>query len=419
MEFQLSKQRKDPKTMSVEELDEYITQNRKHKKDSSLNTSINSTSSYNNFLQNKQKEGKSTQQNNQSNQIESESYSNAILSLKDKIDYLEGELVKEKRYSDSLKKELFQQKELYENEILYLSHLKSELERELSFTNNENIKKEENFQKKLSQINKEKSYFESNCLVLQKEKEKHIETNALEQDDLKDRVCELEKLNNQKESLLREASNELSNFERLFYEMNQDLGNVRNENEGLKVKVNELERKVKVYEKEKKENERKERREKEKKDKDMRISKNKNMKYKEIDDKFNRLSNSKIGKSIEKTKSTSKSKSKIKDYIKKEINPQFKNKNNTNQSQNEMISRYNYNNYNNNKSHLIDYNNKVYSNKSISNSSRMVDVGYKHEEENINNELFNLERSNAELTRNLKTILTKINVSLYKNYINI
>ena len=513
-----NQKRKDPKSMTVEELDEYISRNKKFGNSglnnaNSLNTSINSNNSFynkgrlnfnytrkndnekdnkndrlkseekipvdtnhnndiyeytygNNEKTNNQKitenskisqfyeQNKEIKENKENKEIISDSYQKAMRSLQDRIDYLEKELSDQRNEYALLEKESIDHKDTFRKEIGKLKLTNSSLQENIKLLKNENEQIVNEFQEQIKKIINERNYLESSNLLLEKEKERHLEQNAIEQDDLKENIKQLTLDIDKKNKLLKETSNELAHLQSVFNQLNSDINNLKYENQELR---NEISSNLSYQEAEF--NQIRDNHDNEK----NQIIKEYNLlikKYKELEIKFitsNKITKQSVQSSqnIQGVKVKSKSKEiknniDIKPLSKKPITSNFnqvkitnkntnnkltgrtnstsksKVKNNGKKRENEVKSILPKGNKLKNKSvekSIVTFeekkdnqnNNLLFSN--VYKSSHDNNPKYQSDQDVLSNQLFDLERSNAELTRNLKNILTKINVSFKLNYL--
>lgn len=507
--------RKDPKSMTVEELDEYISRNKKFGNSglnnaNSLNTSINSNNSFynkgrlnfnytrkndndkdnkNDRLKSEEKHHADTsnhnndiyeytygnnektnnhkitensklsqfyEQSKENKEIISDSYQKAMKSLQDRIDFLEKELSDQRNEYTSLEKESIDQKDTFRKEIGKLKLTNSTLQENIKLLKNENEQIVTEFQEQIKKIINERNYLESSNLLLEKEKERHLEQNAIEQEELKENIKQLSLDVDKKNMLLNETSNELAHLQSVFNQLNNDINKLKYENQELR---NEISSNLSYQEAEF--NQIRDNHDNEK----NQIIQEYNLlikKYKDLETKFN--TNNKITKlnvqtsqncqNIHGVKLKSKSKEiknnlDKKSLLKKPITPNLnqvkiinKSTNNkltgrTNSTSKSKVKTTGKNRDNQMKSKLpqgsklknksVEKNIVTFEEKkdnhnnhllfsNVYKSSNDSNQKYQSDQDVLSNQLFDLERSNAELTRNLKNILTKINVSLINLY---
>ena len=506
--------RKDPKSMTVEELDEYISRNRKFGNSSltnanSLNTSINSNNSFcnkgrlnfyytrkndndknskNERLKSGEKNPVDTNHNyiyeytygniektnsqkitdnskinlfyehskeiKENKEVDSDSYHKALRSLQDRIHYLEKELSDQRNEYALLEKESIDQKDTFRKEIAKLKLTNSSLQENTKLINVKNEQVIAEFKEQIKKINNERNYLESSNLLLEKEKEMHLEQNALEQDDLKENIKQLTLDIDKKNKMLNETSNELVHLQNVYHQLNNDINNLKYENQELRNEIssnlsyqeaelnqirdnhnNEKNQIVKEYNiliKRYKELEvkfitsnkiaKQEVQSRQNilgvkvKSKSKEIKNNldtKSLSKKPITSNFNQvkiinkiINNKLTGRTNSTSKSKVKNNGKKRENIEKSIYPQGNKLKNKSVERSIATFEEKKDNYSN---HLMFSN--VYKSNHDSNPKCHSD------QDALSNTLFDLERSNAELTRNLKNILTKINVSFNKLFI--
>ena len=359
--------RKDPKQMSMEELDDYINRNQKNnlnkKKDLNnlcdMNFENNNNENNNNFfLSSNLKENLSPNLPISNNHNDNEIY---IRDLERKINDLQTK-------NDELQKNFMQLSELLEKERQQHQNeiLNYRTENEQKF-----IKDNSKLLKELNDLKFQNSLNLTNLNILNSEKERHLEQNLINKDFYEKQIKDLTDENNELKNEIKENT---KNFQNLINQQHIKLENDYN------IQIKTYKDIIKKYELDK-----------------QNIIKKYENKIKELQVKLNRYERDKniLGRSLSKGKITKKSKSKekVRKLSQKKLN----------------LSLYS-SDFNSNYS-----NNNLYTfqpiNESFNNSFGSC-VSFRQQDytlTNINDNIFNIERNIADLKHNHNQLVEKLN----------
>ena len=359
--------RKDPKQMSMEELDDYINRNQKNnlKKKKDLNNlcdmnfeNNNNENNNNFFLSSNLKENLSPNLPISNNHNDNEIY---IRDLERKINDLQTK-------NDELQKNFMQLSELLEKERQQHQNeiLNYRTENEQKF-----IKDNSKLLKELNDLKFQNSLNLTNLNILNSEKERHLEQNLINKDFYEKQIKDLTDENNELKNEIKENT---KNFQNLINQQHIKLENDYN------IQIKTYKDIIKKYELDK-----------------QNIIKKYENKIKELQVKLNRYERDKniLGRSLSKGKITKKSKSKekVRKLSQKKLN----------------LSLYS-SDFNSNYS-----NNNLYTfqpiNESFNNSFGSC-VSFRQQDytlTNINDNIFNIERNIADLKHNHNQLVEKLN----------
>ena len=358
--------RKDPKQMSMEELDDYINRNQKNnlnkKKDLNnlcdMNFENNNNENNNNFfLSSNLKENLSPNLPISNNHNDNEIY---IRDLERKINDLQTK-------NDELQKNFMQLSELLEKERQQHQNeiLNYRTENEQKF-----IKDNSKLLKELNDLKFQNSLNLTNLNILNSEKERHLEQNLINKDFYEKQIKDLTDENNELKNEIKENT---KNFQNLINQQHIKLENDYN------IQIKTYKDIIKKYELDK-----------------QNIIKKYENKIKELQVKLNRYERDKniLGRSLSKGKiKKSKSKEKVRKLSQKKLN----------------LSLYS-SDFNSNYS-----NNNLYTfqpiNESFNNSFGSC-VSFRQQDytlTNINDNIFNIERNIADLKHNHNQLVEKLN----------
>ena len=362
---ELSK-RKDPKQMSMEELDDYINRNQKNSLNKKINlcdmnfdNNNNNNENNNFFLSSNLKENLSPNLPISNNNNNNEIY---IRELESKINELQTK-------NEELQKNFMQLSELLEKER---KQHQSEIINYRSENEQKFIKDNSKLLKELNELKFQNSLNLTNLNILNSEKERHLEQNLINKDYYEKQIKDLTEENNELKNEIKENT---KNFQNLINQQHIKLENDYN------IQIKTYKDIIKKYEL----------------DKQNLIKKYEN-KIKELQVKLNRYERDKniLGRSLSKGKiKKSKSKEKVRKLSQKKLN----------------LSLYS-SDFNNNNNYS---NNNLYTfqpiNESFNNSFGSC-VSFRQQDytlTNINDNIFNIERNIADLKHNHNQLIEKLN----------
>ena len=362
---ELSK-RKDPKQMSMEELDDYINRNQKNSLNKKINlcdmnfdNNNNNNENNNFFLSSNLKENLSpnlpiSNNNNNNNEIYIRELENKINELQTKNEELQKNFM---QLSELLEKERKQ----HQSEII---NYRSENEQKF-------IKDNSKLLKELNELKFQNSLNLTNLNILTSEKERHLEQNLINKDYYEKQIKDLTEENNELKNEIKENT---KNFQNLINQQHIKLENDYN------IQIKTYKDIIKKYEL----------------DKQNLIKKYEN-KIKELQVKLNRYERDKniLGRSLSKGKiKKSKSKEKVRKLSQKKLNLSL------------YSSDFNNNNYSNNNLYTFQPINDSF------NNSFGSCVSFRQQDytlTNINDNIFNIERNIADLKHNHNQLIEKLN----------